>query len=262
MTKSNKKRSPLPDRQLRYPGQSLDSEIEKLRWNIAIYAGLSSILIVLAFYEWWHWYRNIPPQPIATIIIAAVIVVYSSVKIGQMLKRLRNDRLGQMGEREVAQTIDKLILQGYTIYHDVLAPGFNIDHVVISPRGIFAIETKTYSKPVGVKPVVDFNGEKVTLAGYLPNSKPIMEANHHADWLRKILGRTVSTKKLFTVKPVVVFPGWWYEDTGNNKDTWVLNPGQLEAWIAQEPISLTEADMAIAEARLGLFSTTLTPTFN
>jgi len=167
-----------------------------------------------------------------------------------------------MGEREVAQTIDKLILQGYTIYHDVLAPGFNIDHVVVSPRGIFAIETKTYSKFTGVKPTVDFDGEKVTLMGYLPDSKPIMETKRHADWLRKILGRTVSTKKLFTVKPVVVFPGWWYEDTGNNKDAWVLNPGQLEAWIAQEPKSLTEADTEIAKERLIPFSTTLTPTFN
>lgn len=260
MTKSNKKRSPLPDRQLRYPGQSLDSEIEKLQWNIAFHIVLSFLFIVLAFLQWWQWYGNLPPNPVVFGIVAVVIVVYSSVKIGKMLKRLRNDRMGQTGEREVAQTIDKLILQGSTIYHDVLAPGFNIDHVVISPRGIFAIETKTYSKPANGK--VEFDGEKVILTGYLPNSKPILEAKRHADWLRRILGRTVSTKKLFPVKPVVVFPGWWCEDTGNNKDTWVLNPGQVEAWIAQEPISLTEADIATAKARLELFTTTLTPPFN
>jgi len=98
--------------------------------KIVIYTGLASILIVLALHEWWHWYRNLPPQPIAAIIVAAIIVVYSSVKIGQLGKRLRKYRLGQMGEREVSQTLDKLKPQGYIIVNDVWAGKFNIDHVV------------------------------------------------------------------------------------------------------------------------------------
>ena len=44
----------------------------------------------------------------------------------------------------------------------------------------------------------------------------------------------------------------------NNKRVWVLNPDMLEVQIAQEPISLTVADIDRAKARLELHSTTLT----
>ena len=257
MTESNKKRSPLKDRQLRYPGQSLDSEIEKIRLNIALYIVLVSIFIVLAFYEFWHWYRNLPPQPILAIVVATVIVIYSSVKVRQSMKRLSSIRLGQKGEREVAQTLDRLSPKGYTVYHDVLAPRFNIDHVVVSPHGVFAIEVKTRSKPLRGEATVSFDGEKVTLTGCQPDPEPIKEARRHADWLSRVLGSTAS-KKSFTVQPVVVFPGWWHEPTRTNKRIWVLNPDQLEGRIAKEPTSLTVVDMEVVKARLELYATTPT----
>ncbi len=100
-----------------------------------------------------------------------------------------------------------------------------------------------------------FNGKTVTLTGHPPDAGPIDEAVRHAGWLRKILGDKESTGKPFTVKPVAVFLGWYYKDTGHNKDIWVLNPKMLEVQIAQEPISLTEVDIAIAVARLEPYST-------
>lgn len=254
---SNKKRTPLKDRQLRRPGQSLESKIQSLQWNIAGHIGLSFLFIALAFLQWWQWYRNLPPNPVIFGIVAALIVVYSSVKIRQWKKQLRSYRQGLIGEREVSQILNPLIAQGCTIFDDVWTGKFNIDHVVISPRGIFAIETKTRSKPASGEPIVTFDGKAVTLIGNLPDSKPIDEAVRHAGWLRKKLGKD-STEKLFKVKPVIVYPGWYYKDTGHNKDIWVLNPGQLEAWIAQEPISLTKVDIALAIARLEPYS--MTPT--
>ena len=47
----NKKRSPLKERQLRYPGQSLDSEINDLRFEINILVGFVCGFIALALYE-------------------------------------------------------------------------------------------------------------------------------------------------------------------------------------------------------------------
>jgi hypothetical protein len=44
---------------------------------------------------------------------------------------------------------------------------------VVSPHGIFAVETKTYSKPANINATVTFDGEKVTLSGYQPDPKPI-----------------------------------------------------------------------------------------
>lgn len=254
MTNSNKRRSPLQDKQLRRPGQSLEPEIEKLRLNIIIYLIITSFFIIFAFYAWWLWYINLPPQPIVASTLAVIIAVYSSVKIRKLFKQLRNHQQGQLGEREVGQIINPLIAKGYTIFHDVTGGKFNIDHVVLSPRGIFAIETKTYSKPSRGIPEVRFDGNNVTLTGHPPDAAPVDEAVRHARWLRGILGKD-SKGKLFKVKPVIVFLNWYYRDTGHNKDIWVLNPLMLEVQIAREPISLTEFDIEIAKVRLEPYST-------
>ncbi len=206
------------------------------------------------FFEWWQWFRNLPHTPQLTSIVATAVVAYSYIKIRRIRKQLPSYRQGQMGEREVGQILNKLIAQGYTILHDVWAGKFNVDHVVISPRGIFAIETKAISKPPKGDAIVIFNGKTVSLTGHPPDAGPIDEAVRHTGWLRKILGDKESTGKPFTVKPVVVFPGWYYEDTGHNKDIWVLNPEMLEIQIAQEPMSLEKIDVAIAKVRLESYS--------
>ena len=37
--------------------------------------------------------------------------------------------------------------RGAYVFHDVPADNFNIDHVVVSGQGIFAVETKGFTKP-------------------------------------------------------------------------------------------------------------------
>ena len=255
ITNSNNKRSPLKERQLRYPGQSLDKKIGDLLLEIGLLLGLSCVFTILAFFEWWQWYKHIPPQILTTSIVAGAVVIYSSVKIWRIRKQLPRYRLGKLGEREVGQILNKLTAQGYTILHDVWAGKFNVDHVVISPRGIYAIETKTRSKPDRGETTITFDGKAIKLTGHPPDVEPVLEAKNHAGWLRKILGDKISTGKPFMVKPVVVYPGWYYKDTGHNKDIWVLNPEMLEVQISRELISLTEADIEIAKERLKDYST-------
>ena len=60
------------------------------------------------------------------------------------------------------------------------------------------------------------------------------------------------------MKPVVVYPGWYYKDTGHNKDVWILHPEMLEVQISREPMSLSETDIAIAQARLEPYTTDYT----
>jgi len=60
-------------------------------------------------------------------------------KTGDKLDRLR---AGFDAALAVGQELDRLMREGAWVYHDVLGDNFNIDHVVVSPRGIFAIETK------------------------------------------------------------------------------------------------------------------------
>ncbi|MBU1055794.1 MAG: NERD domain-containing protein [Proteobacteria bacterium] len=36
---------------------------------------------------------------------------------------------------------------GYKVYHDFPAEKFNIDHIIIGPAGVYAVETKARQKP-------------------------------------------------------------------------------------------------------------------
>ena len=141
---------------------------------------------------------------------------------------------------------------GCRIFHDVVGTGFNIDHVIVSGRGIFAIETKTYSKPANGS--VAFDGERVTLSGKRPDSRPIKQARDQANWLsHEFLYRT--TQKKFPVTPVVVFPGWWVDPPHKIKGTWVMNPKVLGQGIEGERMSLTPEDVHLVATHLALWVT-------
>ena len=51
---------------------------------------------------------------------------------------------GAAGERHVARLLEPLVQQGWGVNHDLRVPGSkaNIDHVVVGPPGIFAIDAK------------------------------------------------------------------------------------------------------------------------
>jgi hypothetical protein len=54
--------------------------------------------------------------------------------------------LALTGERAVGQFLEeKLRPLGYHILNDLPGDGFNLDHVIIGPTGIYCVETKTRS---------------------------------------------------------------------------------------------------------------------
>jgi hypothetical protein len=54
---------------------------------------------------------------------------------------------GARGERRTARRLRRLVRRGYIAFHDLAMPGSraNIDHLLIGPSGVFAIDSKQYS---------------------------------------------------------------------------------------------------------------------
>ncbi|RJP78968.1 MAG: NERD domain-containing protein, partial [Desulfobacteraceae bacterium] len=159
------KKSPLKDKPLRYVGQSLDERIHKLlNEDAAPYMIAGLIMVVIAGNEWLRYYLNSPPSPIPMTIIALIFVIYAAYKFYKVKKEVRSIRLGRDGERAVGQYLDDLREKGHRIFHDIIGDGnFNLDHVIISRKGIYVIETKTYSKPASGQTKIWFDGEKLTI---------------------------------------------------------------------------------------------------
>jgi len=251
LKKKRGKEWPLKDEPLRNPGQSLDERIEDI-WNdgVMTWAMVASFFTLFAMFEWLRWYDPFPPNSrFVFTAIATLFVAVAYWKIRRTKKEVRRLKLGLAGEKAVGQELEKLREKGYRVFHDILADKFNVDHVIIGPGGIFAVETKTYSIPSGKRAEVRFDGHVLTCNGKTMDRDPIRQAKAQAVWIHDLLEE--SSGRSYFIKPVLLFPGWWVAPTENNPhDLWVLNPKALPGFIEREPKKLSDEDIKLAAYHL------------
>jgi len=243
--------SPLKSKPLRLPGESGDKEIDRRISDATLgpFFGAGCFCIV-AILEWYGYLAEAPRRPILFTVVAVVALSYAAWRFWVVRKQVRQLRQGRDGERAVGQFLERLRADGGHVFHDIPGEGFNLDHVVISTHGIYAIETKTWSKPwPDAKVVVE--GDALKVSGEVPDRNPIVQATAAANWLEKLL--LLSTDKRFLVRGVVVFPGWFVEHRGPRGDVWVLEPKALPAFIGQAPVMIAASDVALASFHLSRY---------
>jgi hypothetical protein len=247
-----KKKSPLKVSPLRVAGQAADEAIERLIADEETkYIVFALTFFSLAGLEWYRYFTKAPYAPILTSIAAAIVIGFSLVKIRTIRGKIRDYRLGRDGERAVAEILDDLRPMGCGVLHDVAGEGFNVDHVVVSTHGIFAIETKTPRKAKGDRIRVEAGRLMVGTASW--GEHPIHQAIESGKWLGELL--KASTGREMAVRPVLVFPDWMVDPVpGDVKRTvWVLNPKALPSWIENEPHRLPEEDVHLATFHLSRY---------
>lgn len=244
---SKNRTSPIKEKTLRHPGQSLDEKLDKIiTEDVVGYYFLGTGFILWAGYEWLRYYFKSPPNPVLPTVLAMVVAPYCAYKLMKIYKETRLIIQGREGERAVGQYLESLRADGCIVFHDIIAENFNLDHVVVSKKGIYVIETKTYSKPEKGEAKILFDGEKLSIQGTSSYNQPVIQVNSASTWLKNTLN--ASTGKTFTVKPVILFPGWFVESTeqGKKSNTWVLNPKALPAYMRNQPEMISQEDTQMA----------------
>jgi hypothetical protein len=247
-------RSPLKDAPLRYAGQSLDEEIQRvLEDDVFSYIAMAVFAVVLALHEWWRWFSNSPPQPEAFTVLALGTLAYTARKIVLARRKLKILRLARDGERTVGQFLESLRENGYRVLHDIVGNDFNVDHLLIGPKGVFTIETKTMSKPARGKPEIEYDGTQILVNGFKPDRDPVVQAKAQAHWIKDLVEEL--TGKSITVRPAVVYPGWFINQTtkGNWPDVWVLNPKALPAFIEKSDCKLSDEEVCSFHSHLSRY---------
>lgn len=232
-------KSPLKANPLRQPGQSVrEQRIDLLFDKLLPIGTIIFVLWFVAALEWAWLTSGLRPDPLFWTVFAALITLYGAARTWPLIRRLRYLALGYKGERVVGEFLDRLRILGYRVYHDVPGEGGNIDHVIISTRGIYTIETKTRSKPAKGQCKVHFDGEAVSMNGGPPDPAPIIQARAQAAQLGRLL-RELTGRRL-PVRPLVVYPGWFVEqsDAARSSDVRVLSPKGLYKWIEREPTTI------------------------
>jgi hypothetical protein len=239
------RKSPLKQRPLRLPGQSIQDEIDRLLYErILSYGFVNFMLVLVAFVQWVLEWSTTRVNPWCFTILAAVAIPFSAYKIRQDLKKIESLKLGRDGERIVAEQLESLREQGAIVLHDIVGSGFNVDHVVVSNKGVFVVETKTRSKPARGSAKVTYDGKVLLVDGMEPDRDPIAQVLANADWIRKEL--QAATGKSYPVRPVVLFPGWFVDPTPRGCSVWVLEPKALPSFVEHERVKVVESDLHYA----------------
>ncbi len=239
------KRSPLTVKLLRSPGETLRGQIDDIGLDITYYAMISPVL-PLALYASYLSQVYMSGSKITSfmlfsyIIISSVIVIYCLVKLWFLLRKRSALQLGLDCELAVGQELNQLMLEGCRVYHDFPADKFNIDHIVVSPRGVFAVETKGRAKPdkkggTG-EATVTYDGHKLNFPGWA-EKEPLDQARRQATWLSQWLSSAVGES--VSAKPVLALPGWFI-DRKKPSDLLIFNgkdPDLLLNWSSNADLS-------------------------
>ena len=145
-------------------------------------------------------------------------------------------KAGYDAELAVGQQLDQLMRKGAVVFHDVPAEGFNIDHVVIARVGVFAIETKGFTKSLKLqgreRARVVFDGKQLHFPEW-STDEPLQQAQRQAKWLERWLAGAVG--EAVPVLPVLALPGWFVERHGQGSVR--VYSGRELAWLVDKPAS-------------------------
>lgn len=224
---------PFTQLPLRPPGESLRLRIEELSDELDTHlfglcmAGAFSVTLSVIMPDNVRWYTA-----------GAMLVVMTGAtwiegrKILRLVRELWDHRLGFTGERVVGEELNQLLAVGFRVFHDVpfenKGKKFNIDHVLVGPHGVFAVETKTRRKPSDVKGLakakVFSDGERLQFPKYTETDS-IAQARRNATtlgkWLSEAIGEPVRANAILTI------PGWSVERT-QRADVNVLRPDEIK----------------------------------
>jgi len=246
--KRTRERKPFPDhlRLRRGPGESLRRRIDRID-NVILNRALLAFLAPLAASAVLVWtVINLTgtSQRVVlggTLITLVAFMLWIARQLTARLDEWRDRYLGYFGERVVAEALEPLKARGWSVFHDVPAGGkvkrLNLDHVVVGPGGVFAIETKTRrqgggpARPGYAAHEIIYDGARLEFP-WGEDQFGLDQAQERSQWLASWLQDELDLR--VAVTPLLVFPGWTVVTRTPGPVT-VLSPGHLVDTIAGPP---------------------------
>jgi hypothetical protein len=201
-------KSPVPKKSLPQPGESAAELLEDRWFDQVVRPCIVSLMLgMLAAMTWVGAAFKTPPWLWTALFFLSI--PFSAWRYVKMHAEMRQRGQGIRGERIVGQLLEELRSLGCKVYHDVVEDRYNIDHVIIGPYGVFAVETKAPSKPAKGQSAVVFDGKTVKVGGSQPRDEVVIQAKASARRVREIL--LEMTGQAPHVTPVILYVNWFVE---------------------------------------------------
>jgi len=236
-------RSPQKEKLLRPPGHTLSKQLndtsDALLTKVCVACGacaMAGLLIVSAVKVLVSGASGAWIIGSFSVAVAVLLLgVYWISRLFKCVKDMRCLRLGLRGEQAVAEALTEVADVGFRSFHDF--PGgdnWNIDHIVVGPRGVFAVETKAFTRKQkhGGPPAHKVKVERDKLVfSWSDNVDAIPQAKRNARDLAIYLTKK-SGEKVW-VDWLVVLPGYFIEADKDNA-AHVMNARYLIAFLRQQ----------------------------
>ncbi|MEN8779717.1 MAG: nuclease-related domain-containing protein [Desulfobacterales bacterium] len=196
-----------------------------------VYLLLTPLLLYAAYLSYLYFGRKTISLEGSLIIGLPCIglTVFFLLRWRRHLEERRNIRIEYEGEVSVGQELNRLMLEGYCVYHDFQADDFRIDHIVVGPKGVFGVETKARSRPTtrgqSIGAIVEYNG-RALIYPHGTDINTIKQAERQASWLSNWISSTAGESVI--VMAVVALPGWYVKRTSPDGIP-VINPKQFHS---------------------------------
>src|SRR4051794_15577963 len=144
-------RVPVLEKLLRAPGESARKKKEELDDKVTD-AFLWVLGVPLTLLAWYFAATRgvISPSTgfwVTVLLLSAIGYGALLVRFLGLLETRAQWRLDLSGEKAMGEELNRLMAEGCQVFHDFpLEKKANIDHIVVAPSGVFAIETKTRRK--------------------------------------------------------------------------------------------------------------------
>jgi Nuclease-related domain len=149
-----------------------------LTWRAPLVAAAGLVAQVLAAQA------GLPQSGLVGLVVAALVGWRLRFRPSQ---QARSWHRGAHGERRTARLLDRLVRDGFVVFHDLSVPGntsANVDHLVVGPSGVFVIDSKQWTGSVhqGADGLV------------WHNHYPLDRTLETVRWQARIIGRLLGTR--------------------------------------------------------------------
>ena len=167
-------------------------------------------------------------------LVLALALAVTGLGIYWGMRRMENFYTGARGEERVSAILRDLPSR-YHVFNDFTAGPAHIDHVVVGPPGVFAIETKFWNGAVTLE------GDRSLVDGRLPSRSPLEQASSQAECVRKTLAKLGWDG---VVTPVLAFASDTFAARiAEVRGTVILNSSELTAGFSTERTVIPPAEL-------------------
>lgn len=229
---------------LRPPGHSIRERLERLQEQ-GVALVLSTIFFAMVYGIVLTVEITLRPNALPWGAFIGIVVIGTPIgavlfyKLDRHVLKGRELYAGLRGEMATGEELNRLMLDGYRVFHDVPIEHGNVDHVVVGCGGVYAVETKHIRRKIGsedaARLTVDFDRKVIELprgAIAIPETQLETQRRDLSSFLSQAVGERVETESMLAI------PGWFVERRG--EPTFVaFNPKNPRPWFQRRPAKLS-----------------------